>query len=106
MGPFCAGRQPAGGGQHVLNVNALTRLSFAEGGQVLASFEPPEGIDAGPAVGAALDGLDFDDYRNKEGKGLVAVERFTGRGIIGQDLDQIQAADIAFRIASRSWQDP
>jgi hypothetical protein len=84
------------------NVNAMTWLSFAEGGQVLASFEPPEGINAGPAVGAALDGLDFDDYRNKEGKGLVAVERFTGRGITARDLDQIQTADIAFRIMPRS----
>ncbi len=83
------------------NINAMTRLSFAEGGQVLASFEPPEGINAGPAVEAALDGLYFDDYRNKEGKGLVAVERFTGRGITAQDLDQIQTADIAFRIMPR-----
>ena len=84
------------------NVNAMTRLSFAEGGHVLASFEPPEDINAGPAVGAALDGLDFDDYREKEGKGLVAVQRFTGRGITAQDLDQIEAADIAFWIVPRS----
>jgi hypothetical protein len=83
------------------NINAMTRLSFAKGGQVLASFEPPEGINAGPAVEAALDGLDFDDYRNKEGKGLVAVERFTGRGLTAQDLDRIQTADIAFRIMPR-----
>jgi hypothetical protein len=80
------------------NVNALTRLSFAEGGHVLASFEPSGDINAGPAVAAALDGLDFDDYRDKEGKGLVAVQRFTGRGITAQDLDRIEAADIAFRI--------
>ncbi len=84
------------------NVNALTRLSFAEGGHVLASFEPPEDINAGPTIAAALEGLDFDDYRDTEGKGLVAVQRFTGRGITAQDLDQIQAADIAFRIAPRS----
>jgi hypothetical protein len=84
------------------NVNALTRLSFAEGGHVLASFEPPEDINAGPAVAAALEGLDFDDYRDREGKGLVAVQRFTGCGITAQDMDQIQAADIAFRIAPRS----
>jgi hypothetical protein len=34
---------------------------------------------------AALDGLDFDDYRNKTAKGLVAVQRFTGRGITARD---------------------
>jgi hypothetical protein len=80
------------------NVNAMTRLSFAEDGQVLASFEPPADADAGPAVAAALDGLDFDDYRNTTAKGLVAVQRFAGRGITARDLDQIEAADIAFRI--------
>ena len=85
------------------NVNAQTRLSFAEDGRVLASFEPPEDADAGPAVAAALDGLDFDDYRdNKTGKGLVAVQRFTGRGITAQDLDQIETADIAFWITLQS----
>jgi hypothetical protein len=50
------------------NVNALTRLSFAESGHVLASFEPPEDINAGPAVAAALEGLDFDDYRDREAR--------------------------------------
>jgi hypothetical protein len=84
------------------NVNAMTRLSFAEDGQPLASFEPPEDAGAGPAVAAALDGLDFDDYRNKTAKGLVAVQRFTGRGITARDLDQIEAADTAFRITPQS----
>jgi hypothetical protein len=84
------------------NVNAMTRLSFAENGQLLASFEPPEDVDAGPAVAAALDGLDFDDYRNKTAKGLVAVQRFTGRGTTARDLDQIEAADTAFRITPQS----
>jgi hypothetical protein len=46
--------------------------------------------------------LDFDDYRDKTGKGLVAVQCFTGRGITAQDLDRIEAADIAFRIVPRS----
>ena len=84
------------------NVNAMTSLSFAEDGQVLASFEPPQDVDAGPAVAAALDGLDFHDYRNKTAKGLVAVERFTGRGITAQDLNQIEAADLAFQITPQS----
>jgi hypothetical protein len=84
------------------NVNAMTRLSFAEDGQLLASFEPPEDVDAGPAVAVALDGLDFDDYRNKTARGLVTVQRFTGRGITARDLDQIEAADTAFRITPQS----
>lgn len=83
------------------NINAMTRLSFDEGGRVLASFEWPEGIDTGPAVAAALDGLDFDDYRDKGDKGLVAAERFTGGGITERDLEEIEAADIAFRIEHR-----
>jgi Family of unknown function (DUF6461) len=83
------------------NVNGLTCLSFAEGGRVLASFEPPHDVDAGPEVAAALDGLDFDDYRDESGKGLVAVERFTGRGITQQDLDRIEETDIAFWIVPR-----
>ncbi|MEJ3750206.1 hypothetical protein WEI85_43970 [Actinomycetes bacterium KLBMP 9797] len=33
------------------------------------------------AVAAALDGLDFGEMGSRTGKGLVAVERFTGRGI-------------------------
>jgi hypothetical protein len=81
------------------NVNAVTRLSFAEGGRVLATFEPPSDVDAGPEVAAALAGLDFADYRHsKIGKGLVAVQRFTGRGITAEDLARIEAADVAFRI--------
>jgi hypothetical protein len=88
------------------NVNALTRLSFAEEGHVLAAFEPPDDIDAGLAVAAALDGLDFEDYRGTTEKGLVAVQRFTGHGITAQDLGRIEAADIAFRIAAPSPQDP
>jgi hypothetical protein len=85
------------------NVNGVTRLSFAEDGRLLASFEPgfadvPDAGPGGPAVAAALAGLDFADYRDETGKGLVAVERFTGRGITAEDLRLIEAADVAFRI--------
>jgi hypothetical protein len=80
------------------NVNAVTRLSFAEHGQILASFEPWGTIDTGPAVAAALSGVDFTATGDRPGKGLVAVERFTGRGLTADDLDRIQAAGIAFRI--------
>jgi hypothetical protein len=84
------------------NVNAVTRLSFAEAGQVLTSFEPLRNVDADPEVAAALDGLDFEDYRDTIGKGLVAVRRFTGHGITAEDLARIEAADIAFPIPTTS----
>jgi hypothetical protein len=80
------------------NVNALTRLSFAEHGRILASFEPPDDVDAGPVIAAALAGLDFEDYRHKVGKGLVAVERFTGYAVTADDLARIEEADIGFWI--------
>jgi hypothetical protein len=35
-------------------------------------------------------------------KGLVAVQRLTGRGFTAQDLDQIEAANITFRITPQS----
>ncbi|MEH1129571.1 DUF6461 domain-containing protein [Micromonospora sp. CPCC 206061] len=83
------------------NVNALTRLSFAEGGELLAAFEPwGAQFDVPDTVAAALDGLDFGEMGSRTGKGLVAVERFTGRGITADDLAQIEAADIGYRITA------
>ncbi|MEV1287659.1 DUF6461 domain-containing protein [Micromonospora sp. NPDC049679] len=83
------------------NVNAVTRLSFAEQGRLLASFEPWGDLDADPVVTAALAGLDFAEPGFRTEKGLVAVERFTGRGITAADLDRIQDAGTGFRIARR-----
>ncbi|WP_181663192.1 DUF6461 domain-containing protein [Actinomadura madurae] len=81
------------------NVNMLTRLSFAEHGEVLLSQEPYGDLDAPPQLTATLDGLDFDDHhRRRHMMGLVAVQRFTGHGITAEDLARIEAADIAFRI--------
>ncbi|WP_207946746.1 DUF6461 domain-containing protein [Actinomadura sp. 7K507] len=81
------------------NVNALTRLSFAEHGEVLLSEEPFDELDAPPPLTAALTGLDFaDDHRRKDMMGLLAVQRFTGRGITAEDLAGIEAAGIGFRI--------
>jgi hypothetical protein len=81
------------------NVNAVTRLSFAEGGQVLASFETYEGQEGyPPAVNDALTGLDWGDYDERVGKGLVAVERFTGYGITAADLARIEDEGFGYRI--------
>jgi hypothetical protein len=76
----------------------MTTLSFAEGGEVLVSYEPfgPPDEEAGPAVAAAVDGLDFGDARDHGEKCLFAIERFTGRGITSADLEQIQSADVGY----------
>ena len=82
------------------NVNALTRLSFAEGGELLASFEPgfTDPDTDHPAVLDALRGIDFEDYRDKHEKGLVAVERFT-RGVFTEEaLERIKSANVAYRL--------
>ncbi|MFF5234381.1 DUF6461 domain-containing protein [Dactylosporangium sp. NPDC000521] len=81
------------------NVNAVTRLSFAEGGQLLASFEP-WGRDetVPPKVAAVLAGLDFAEPGDRTEKGLVAVERFTGRGITADDLTLILEAGVGYRV--------
>ena len=82
--------------------NGMTRRSFAESGRLLASFEwlhELEDTDIAPSVAAALDGLDSDDSRHWVGTGMVAVERFTGYRMTAADLERIEAADIAFRIA-------
>jgi hypothetical protein len=84
--------------------NGATRRSFAEGGRLLASFEwlhELEDANIEPSVAAALEGLDSDDdSRHWVGTGMVAVERFTGYGMIAADLERIEAADVAFRIAA------
>ncbi|MFB6394590.1 DUF6461 domain-containing protein [Polymorphospora sp. 2-325] len=81
------------------NVEAETRLSFAEHGAVLLSVEPFAAIDAPPPVAPAVDDLDFADHRrDKRLMGLLAVQRFTGHGISADDVARIEAADVGFRI--------
>jgi uncharacterized protein DUF6461 len=74
-----------------------SRLSFAEAGQVLASFEP--GWEPVPAEAAELvAGMDLEDHRGTNLKGLVAVERFTGLRLREQDLTAILDTDVAYPI--------
>jgi hypothetical protein len=82
------------------NVNALTRLSFARDGEVLASFEvglqdPPDTSE----VTAVLAGLDFDDHRDKVAKALVAVERFTGHAVLPEHVERVRADDVAYPVS-------
>ncbi|MEV6901190.1 DUF6461 domain-containing protein [Amycolatopsis sp. NPDC051372] len=83
------------------NVNAVTRLSFARDGELLASDELGRPLGADPEVTAAVEGLDFDDWRDRYAKGLVAVERFTGRGLTVDDLDEIEDAGMGYPLADR-----
>ncbi|WP_433059928.1 DUF6461 domain-containing protein [Dactylosporangium sp. CS-033363] len=70
------------------NINGHTRLAFAERGRIVPHDELPE----------VLDGLDFTDYLELPGKGLVAVGRFTGRGLAPEDLEQLHAGGIGYRV--------
>ncbi|MDX3194901.1 DUF6461 domain-containing protein [Streptomyces sp. MN03-5084-2B] len=84
------------------NVNGVTHLSFARAGELRSAFEP--GLSepsADEEVTAALAGLDLADYRDRNEKGLVAVERFTGRGLYAEDLEDIDRLGVAYRISDR-----
>ncbi|WFE41265.1 DUF6461 domain-containing protein [Micromonospora sp. WMMD998] len=80
------------------NVNAVTRLSFAEDGRLLASSEPWGHDVYPPEVSTAVAGLDFAEAGDRVEKGLVAVERFTGRGLTAADLARIDTAADGYRI--------
>ncbi|XVV16932.1 DUF6461 domain-containing protein [Actinoplanes sp. CA-131856] len=80
------------------NVNSLTRLSFAEHGDLLASFEPWGGEEIPTAAAEALNGIDFAERGYRKEKGLAAVERFTGRGIAAADVTRMFAAGLGYRI--------
>jgi hypothetical protein len=77
------------------NVNAVTRLSFARGGEVLASFEPGPCPSDDPEVRAAYDALDFVDRRHLDAKMVTAVSLFAGRVITEAEFDAIRVAHFA-----------
>lgn len=79
------------------NVNAVSRLSFARRGDVLASFEP--GLDEPVGeVAEVLAGLDFADYEHRWAKALTVIERFTGYGLDDADLARLLDADVGYPI--------
>ncbi|MEU3623739.1 hypothetical protein BS329_14740 [Amycolatopsis coloradensis] len=81
------------------NVNAVTRLSFAEKGIVRAGFELGYAEETeDPRVTEALAGLDFDTYRDRRARAFVAVERYTGHRLVAEDIERMMAADVAYRI--------
>ncbi|MCL2586081.1 MAG: DUF6461 domain-containing protein [Streptosporangiales bacterium] len=80
------------------NAKGMTNLAFAEGGEVLVSEEFPEPEEGGPAVEAAMEGMDFDDVRDYAEKCLYAMERFTGCVIPLDAPEQIRSADVGYRV--------
>ncbi|KAA9155013.1 hypothetical protein FPZ12_030575 [Amycolatopsis acidicola] len=79
------------------NVNALTRLSLAAHGTLLASFEP--GLQGTPEeIAEYLAGLELEDYHDHEAKGLTAVERFTGHRLTRDQLWQLEEFDVGYEI--------
>ncbi|WP_181773981.1 DUF6461 domain-containing protein [Amycolatopsis pittospori] len=81
------------------NINAVTRLSFADKGIVHAAFELGCADEAeDPDVIEALAGLDFDNYRDRRERAFVAVERYTGYRMAPEDIERMVAADVAYRI--------
>ncbi|ASF07006.1 hypothetical protein NBRGN_072_00090 [Nocardia brasiliensis NBRC 14402] len=79
------------------NVNGLTQLSFAADGRIVAAFELGE-QQRDRTLEPILRDLDFDDYRNRIAKGLVAVERFTGSAFTESDLARVASAGIGFAV--------
>jgi hypothetical protein len=73
------------------NVNANFRLIFAEHGELV--YEADSAYEASPP---GMADLDFNDFRNRNTKGVAAVARFAGRGITEADLAAIYAADQAY----------
>ncbi len=81
------------------NINAVTRLSFADNGNILASHElgcAEEITD--PDVNEALAGLDFESYRDKLEKGVLAVERYSGNRLREEDVERMVEEGTGYRI--------
>ncbi|ONH31860.1 hypothetical protein [Pseudofrankia asymbiotica] len=84
------------------NVSAGPRLGLAEGGEALFDGFEPGMWQATPAAAEPyLVGLDFEDFRDRAEKCLVAVERFTGYAVQAHDLERIEEADVAYEIPDR-----
>ncbi|WP_157892128.1 MULTISPECIES: DUF6461 domain-containing protein [Frankia] len=83
------------------NVNAVTRLTLARDGDILAAGELSQDYAAGPEAAPYLAGIDLTSGRHRVAKGLLVVERFTGYGLRPDDLDRLWTGDLAHRIGDR-----
>ena len=80
------------------NVNAVTRLSLAEGEKMLDAVEWL-GEAENPIVRALFHGLDIHDYTDRVARGLVVIERFTGYAVTEEIADQVQAMTVGYRLS-------
>jgi hypothetical protein len=81
------------------NVNAVTRLSLAEGGTLLDAVEGLSEAE-NPIVRALFHGLDIHDYTDRVARGLVVIERFTGYAVTEEIAAQVQAMTVGYRLSS------
>jgi len=79
------------------NVNAVTSLSLAENGDLLASFEWWDEVTH-PAVLALFEGLDIHNYEDKVARGLVVIERFTGCTVTAELVSEALAMTVGYRL--------
>ncbi|NYI87221.1 hypothetical protein HNR02_000544 [Amycolatopsis endophytica] len=78
------------------NVNALTRLSLAESGRLIAGFEP--GLERTPELPVEWEDLDLRDYRDRVAKAMVLVERFTQRSLTPADLERLHTEGVGYHL--------
>jgi hypothetical protein len=83
------------------NINAVTRLTLARDGVIVAAGELTEDYPAGVEVAPYLADIDLTSWRDRVAKGLLVVERFTGYGLRPGDLDRLWTEDLAHRISNR-----
>lgn len=79
------------------NVNAVTRLSLAENGELLDAFRWWDEATH-PAALALFDGLDIQDNQDKVARGLVVIERFTGCTVTAELVSEVLAMTVGYRL--------
>lgn len=77
------------------NVNAVTRLSLAEHGILLDSFEWFDEASH-PRVLALLDGLDVFTNADNVARGMVVIERFTGWAVTADVVEGVAERGLYF----------
>ncbi|MCL9760145.1 DUF6461 domain-containing protein [Frankia sp. AiPa1] len=80
------------------NINAVTRLSLARAGRLLAAEEINESLVFEAGERALLDGIDLTRWEDRVPKGLLILERFTGHSLHPGDIDRLWNDSLAHRV--------